>query len=71
MVANPQATEEILREIDAAVALLSQAIGIRTTQIAGRYDFTLDGGHVAAILQTPKGKQLMSRSMKLLAPEHR
>lgn len=71
VVSSPQATEEILREIDAAVALLSQAIGIRTTHIAGRHDFTLDGGHVGAILQTPKGKQLMSRSMKLLAPEHR
>ena len=31
----------------------------------------LDGGLVAALLQSAKGKKLMSRSMNLLAPEHR
>ena len=53
---------EIQKEIEAAVTLLSQSVGIRINpaQVA---DFTLDGGHVSALLQTPKGKRLMSRCL--------
>lgn len=83
---NPVANEEICREIDSAVALLSQSIGIRNNNPAAsaspaagagvpypgtEADFSLDGGHVGAILQTTIGKKLMSRSLKLLTPPHR
>ena len=77
---NPAASAEIAKDIDAAVILLSQSIGIRTvvpalasaeqaTNVAA--EFSLDGGHVGALLQTPKGKNLVGRSVKLLLPEHR
>lgn len=80
---NPVANEEICREIDSAVALLSQSIGIRSNSTSANpagtavpypgpeADFSLDGGHVGAILQTTIGKKLMSRSLKLLTPPHR
>jgi hypothetical protein len=88
--ANQAAHSEILREIDSAVSLLSQAIGIRSgasstgsaavaaANAAGgslvpgvNEEFSLDGGHVGAILQTTIGKKLMTRSLKLLTPPHR
>eukprot|EP01038_Epipyxis_sp_PR26KG_P005711 gene5711-7883_t len=79
---------EIQKEIEIAVNLLSQSIGIRViepgshmvgllAQVGGHIgnenlpDFSLDGGHVGAILLTAKGKKLMSRSIRLLAPAHR
>lgn len=86
---NPVANEEICREIDSAVALLSQSIGIRSNSMSSSNsstgnasgaaagptteaaDFSLDGGHVGAILQTTIGKKLMGRSLKLLTPPHR
>jgi len=90
--ANPAAHAEIAREIDSAITLLSQSVGIRAPTIAaggaaaggdvaapagvfgsmpGSEGFTLDGGHVGAILQTTIGKKLMCRSLKLLIPPHR
>ena len=74
---NPAASAEIARDIDAAVILLSLSIGIRTIVAASAEqanvaaEFSLDGGHVGALLQTPKGKNLVGRSIKLLLPEHR
>jgi len=79
---NPVAHSEIVREIESAVSLLSQAIGIRTMNSSSpqpsallgggeEQDFSLDGGHVGAILQTTIGKKLMTRSLKLLTPPHR
>lgn len=79
---NPVAHGEIVREIESAISLLSQAIGIRTLSnspqpsalglLGGEeQDFSLDGGHVGAILQTTIGKKLMTRSLKLLTPPHR
>jgi len=83
---NPTAHGEIVREIESAVSLLSQAIGIRTLSATPRptaspnlgllggeeeQNFSLDGGHVGAILQTTIGKKLMTRSLKLLTPPHR
>ena len=81
---SPAAAAEITKDIEAAVVLLSQSIGIRNisqpsssseTQSSGTTsaatEFSLDGGHVGALLQTPKGKNLVGRSLKLLSPEHR
>ena len=71
---NPAASAEIAKDIDAAVILLSQSIGIRTAsaeQANVAAEVSLDGGHVGALLQTPKGKNLVGRSIKLLLPEHR
>jgi hypothetical protein len=87
---NPAAAAEIAREMEAALLLLSQSVGVRTAAVApssssggGALDmqshhqmqhdvpFSLDGAHVGAILQMAKGKQLMSRSLKLLNQNHR
>ena len=78
---NPQACSEIMFEVERAISLLSQSVGIRVAvagppAIAGgnapsSQEVTLEGGLVAAILQTSKGKKLMSRAIKLLVPEHR
>ena len=71
---NPAASAEIAKDIDAAVILLSQSIGIRTAsaeQANVAAEVSLDGGHVGALLHTPKGKNLVGRSIKLLLPEHR
>lgn len=90
---NPEFTAEVMKEIDTAVTLLSQSIGIRIIpesapivgllgQVGGTYgsggnisgsgaDFSLDGGHLGAILQITKGKKLINRSIKLLSPPHR
>jgi len=66
---NPIARAEIYTETDKAVALLSQSLGIRST--VNSSEISLEGGLVAAILQTAKGKKLMSRSLALLPPEQR
>ena len=79
IVGNPPARGEILQQIDRAVSLLSQSVGIRPahegllrTQGPGSQpEISLEGGLVAAILQTAKGKKLMSRSINLLIPEQR
>jgi hypothetical protein len=69
---NPIARAEIYTETDKAVALLSQSLGIRTTVgQPNSSEISLEGGLVAAILQTAKGKKLMSRSLALLPPEQR
>lgn len=77
---DPYAKEEILLQINRAVSLLSQSVGIRPApegSIRGTggpglgSEITLEGGLVAAILQTAKGKKLMSRSINLLIPEQR
>lgn len=78
---NPQACSEIMFEVERAISLLSQSVGIRAAvagppAIAGgsapsSQEVTLEGGLVAAILQTAKGKKLMSRAIKLLVPDHR
>ncbi len=70
---NSLAVEEIRHEMDEAIALLSQALGIRHS-LAGLqigHEFSLDGRHIAAILQTTMGKKLLARVLKLLAPNHR
>jgi hypothetical protein len=81
---NPMAVDEIRAQIDRAVAALSQAVGIRLPALAADAavaslrgppvasgEISLEGGLVAAILQTAKGKKLMSRSINLLPPEQR
>lgn len=81
---NPIAVDEIRGQIDRAVAALSQSVGIRVPALAADAavaslrgppvaagEISLEGGLVAAILQTAKGKKLMSRSINLLPPEHR
>ena len=78
---NQLAHAEIVKEIDVAIGLLSQSIGIRTSSSstsshsssssAFSENFSLDGGHVGAILQTTIGKKLMSRTLKLLTLPYR
>jgi len=73
---NPMAVNEVRAQIDRAVAGLSQAVGIRMPAMGGgggppAGEIALEGGLVAAILQTAKGKKLMSRSINLLPPEQR
>ena len=81
---NPMAVGEVRAQIDRAVAGLSQAVGIRLPAVGGMDglrglggagppsgEIALEGGLVAAILQTAKGKKLMSRSINLLPPEQR
>ena len=79
IVGNPPARDEILQQIDRAVSLLSQSVGIRPAHEGllrpqgpgSQPEIALEGGLVAAILQTAKGKKLMSRSINLLIPEQR
>jgi hypothetical protein len=81
ILASPIAVEEIKREIDSAVIILSQSLGIRTIENDGHSSFTagvgassniqLDGRHIAAILQTSMGKKLLTRGLKLLNPTQR
>jgi hypothetical protein len=78
MASNPGARAEISKDIEGAVTLLSQSIGIRTIHASPSSsasnttpEFSLDGGHVGALLQTPKGKKMVGRSLKLLSPDHR
>lgn len=84
LIANDHyASSEILQQIDRAVSLLSQSVGIRPAPegslrtgpgglgAGGGSEIALEGGLVAAILQTAKGKKLMSRSINLLIPEQR
>ena len=89
---NQLAHAEIMKEIDVAIGLLSQSIGIRTnaptsistssspfasiassssSSSAFSENFSLDGGHVGAILQTTIGKKLMARTLKLLTLPYR
>jgi hypothetical protein len=77
--ANPHTRADIMMEVETAVSLLSQAIGIKPsssnmgppTDIHGDNAVEIDAGLIAAILQSSKGKKLMSRSLKLLVPQHR
>lgn len=75
--ANVQAVEEIKHEIDVAVQVLSQSLGIRSIENESFLGLTtgstiqLDGRHIAAIIQTTTGKKLLSRGLKLLPIQHR
>lgn len=81
--AYPQAVEEIRREIDSALTLLSQSLGIRPQNTLGNLgtptnsvqqsqdNFSLDGRHVSALLQTLIGRKLLIRGLKLLSHTHR
>jgi hypothetical protein len=97
---NQSAMEEIKREIESAINLLSQSLGIRTlTHVSPHHfgnggsvtngtsvhsssgrdlsilgnasEYSLDGRHVSAILQTAIGKKLLIRGIKFLSPQHR
>jgi hypothetical protein len=100
---NQSAMEEIKREIESAINLLSQSLGIRTlihaspnhfggggassstpnatgvhsssgrdlSILGNANEYTLDGRHVSAILQTVIGKKLLIRGIKFLSPQHR
>jgi hypothetical protein len=76
---------DIIREAEAAVALVCRSVGLKepTNTITASTDFLskiqtnattgvlLDGGLVAALLQTTKGKKLMRRSICLLQASQR
>lgn len=67
--------EEVLSDIDKAITALAQSLGIRAPvdeeKSGALNEITLEGGLVAAILQTAKGKRLLSRSFELLPPDYR
>lgn len=78
--ANPLAVQEVRTEMDSAIALLSQSLGIRmhhslsaspSPHQSHNETFSLDGRHIAAILQTAMGKKLLARGLKLLPMHHR
>lgn len=80
---DPYARSEILYDMDRALNLLSQSVGIRlpttgtlTTSQGGAMqgpepDVQLEGGLVATLMQSAKGRKLLSRSMNLLPPNQR
>ncbi len=68
--------EEVLADIKKALAALAQSLGIRSPNLMNesvefKSEISLEGGLVAAILQTSKGKRLLSRSFDLLHPDYR
>jgi hypothetical protein len=81
------ARSEILYDMDRAMNLLSQSVGIRlpmTDQLvasgagAGGMggpisapEVQLEGGLLATIMQSAKGRKLLSRALDGLTPEHR
>lgn len=80
--ADPYIRAEILNEAKQSLELLTRSVGIKgynTTSHAHTYsngdsthdDVIIDGGLVAALLQTAKGKKLISRTFRLLEPEQR
>jgi hypothetical protein len=80
--AYPQAVDEIKREVEIALTLLAQSLGIRaqntlgnlgtpTQQSQQQNNFSLDGRHVSALLQKLIGRKLLIRGLKLLSHAHR
>ena len=83
--ADGQIRGEMLTEMHCALRLLSQSVGIKAPREQlgpngtplpphlqdPESSVALEGGLVAAILQTAKGKKLMGRTIKLLEPEKR
>lgn len=63
-----EAREEVLEEVDNAVNLLAQSLGIRGLGLTSA-DLAIDGALAAALLQSVKGKRLIARSFPLLPPE--
>ena len=82
---NAAIRTDIIQEANAAVALVCKSVGLKepTNTITASTDFLstiqtsattgvlLDGGLVAALLQTTKGKKLMRRSICLLQASQR
>lgn len=75
---NSFSRDEIVQDIDRALSILAQSLGIRNKMGINKIihgidnsNITLDGGLVAALLQTSKGKRLLSRSFELLPPNYR
>lgn len=71
---NAGITNEIASEIDQASSVLSQTVGIRVLPSLNQdssNSFSIDAGHLGAILQTSIGKKLISRVLSLLIPSHR
>jgi len=63
--------DEVLTDIQRALVVLAQSLGIKNPSLTDSSNIMLEGGLVAAILQTSKGKRLLSRSIQLLPPNHR
>jgi hypothetical protein len=67
--ADPYVRAEILNEAKQALDLLTRSVGIKSKSTNG--DIMIDGGLVAALLQTAKGKKLISRTFRLLESDQR
>ncbi len=67
---NAAVREELMKDMDRAIKLLSTSVGVNYN-LSGYKEVLLEGGLVAAILQTTKGKKLMCRSIELLDDEQR
>jgi len=65
---NATAREELTKHMDKAIKLLSTSMGVKPN-LSKSGEVVLEGGLVAAILQTTKGKKLMCRSIELLDDE--
>jgi hypothetical protein len=73
--ASPLIRDEILLENSRCQSLLSKSVGVKVTEHTATPAPTgalqIDGGLVAALLQTAKGKKLMARSLALLPADQR
>jgi hypothetical protein len=71
--ASPLIRDEILLEAARCQTILSKSVGVRLSDQAATPSsgLQIDGGLVAALLQTSKGKKLMTRSLSLLPAEQR
>lgn len=72
---NQLAMEEIRKEMEVAVDLLSESLGILNKRHAesapGDAACNLDARHVSAIMQTVMGRKLLCRGLKLLSSAQR
>jgi hypothetical protein len=85
IVSEPKARADILNEVSSALSLLSRSVGILPPHITATAapgaavdslapassEVVLEGGLVAALLQTIKGKKLITRSMRHLTTTQR
>lgn len=83
IISNPEARADILNEVASALSLLSRSVGIlpqafptsdheeSMSGVQASSEVVLEGGLVAALLQTTKGKKLITRSMRHLTTTQR
>lgn len=68
---NAVARAEIVYELGEAQQVLSRCVGIKVTPGETGDNVMLEGGLVAALLQTVKGKKLLARAFPVLGLDQR